>query len=157
MSRITLWNEFANVINGVSRVVLRSELEEQFLKKTKYASLFWTTEGPRRPDTTTFRGMIKYNWEFEPKETGRKIVSIQSTGMNQNYARSELKKNRPIRKDIRKYHKDNFKYCCLCCELFERLKGKIVIDHKDDSYSDSNVCGKDGLSTQKKRRFSDCL
>ena len=31
--------------------------------------------------------------------------------------------------------------------------GKIVIDHKDDSYSDPTVCGKAAVETQKKEDF----
>ena len=149
-SKIELWNEFAQVDeNGISRVVSAAEIEEQFTKDTKYAKLYWNKEGPRRHGR--FRGMIKYDWDFIKK--GNTIISIQSIGMNQNYKRAELKKNRPIRPDIRKWHTENFNYCTLCCESFEILKGKIVIDHKDDSYSDPTVCGKAAAETQKKEDF----
>ena len=145
-----LWNEFANVNkNGISRIVSASEIKNQFTQNTKYAKLYWSKEGPTRHGA--FRNLIQYDWKFEKR--GSAIISIQSTGMNQNYKRAELKKNRPIRPDIRKWHTENFNYCTLCCESFERLKGKIVIDHKDDSYSDPNVCGKAAVETQKKEDF----
>ena len=147
-----LWNEFAKVnANGVSRVVLASEIKNQFTQNTKYAKLYWSKEGPTRHGA--FRNLIQYDWKFE--RNGSAIVSIQSTGMNQNVKRAELKANRPIREDIRKWHFENFKYCCLCCEPLDWLKkkGKIVIDHKDDSYSDPNVCGKAAKKSQKKEDF----
>jgi len=152
-SRIELWNEFAQVDeNGISRVVTAAEIKEQFNKKTKYAPLYWNKEGPTR-NNGAFRGMITYTWEYEKK--GSAIFSIQSTGINKDTERQEMKKNRPIRKDIREWHFANFKHCCLCCEPLESFKNKskIVIDHKDDSYSDPRVCGKAAIDTQKKEDF----
>jgi len=151
-TKLQLWNEFAQVDeNGKSRVVLATEIKEQYTQNGKYGPLYWVKEGPTRNEC--FRNMIKYDWKFEKK--GNTILSIQSTGINQNYARLELKKNRPIRADIRKWHFENFKHCSLCCETIDWLKkhGKIVIDHKDDSYSDTNVCGKAAIDTQKKEDF----
>jgi len=155
---LKLWKEFAEVDeNGVSRVVLTSEIKEQFLENTKYATLYWSKEGPTRADTRggppRFRGIIEYEWDLKKNKGFQGYYSMQSIGINQTYVRSELKKNRPIRKDIREYHMKNFKHCCLCCETMPKKKSKWVIDHKDDTYSDSNVCGKDSESTQKKEDF----
>ena len=149
---IRLWKEFAEVNDdGVSRVVSTKELQQQYTQNTKYEKLFWSKEGPTRHGS--FRGIILYTWRFEKK--GSTIVSIQSTGMNENFKRAELKANRPIRADIRKFHLETSKHCCLCCESLDWLKkkGKIVIDHKDDSYSDANVCGTAAIKTQKKEDF----
>ena len=146
-----LWNEFAEVDeNGVSRIVLATEIAEQYRQNTRYSKLYWIKEGPTRH--RAFRGMCQLNWEFE-RNSNRSILSIQSTGINQDYARAELLANRPIRPDIRKSHTEKFNYCTLCCESFEILDGKIVIDHKDDSYSDPRVCGKAAVETQKKEDF----
>jgi len=153
-----LWNEFAQVDeNGKSRVVLATEIKEQYTQNTKYARLYWTKEGPTRK--RAFRGghkdMIKYDWKFE-KKRNKTIISIQSIGWNQDYKSAELKANRPIRKDIRKWHEKNFPYCTLCCETIDWLKKRdetIVIDHKDDSYSNAKVCGKAAIDTQKKEDF----
>lgn len=149
-----LWCKFAEVNeDGVSRVVTAEEIYKEHQKESEFKQLYWTKEGPRRYGA--FRGgharMIELSWDFV--KHGSKIVSIQSIGWNQNYISAELKANRPIRKDIREWHIKNFPYCTLCCEDLERLKGKIVIDHKDDSYSDPNVCGKAAIDTQKKEDF----
>ena len=149
-----LWCKFAEVNeDGVSRVVTAEEIYKEYQKESEFKPLWWVKEGPRRHGA--FRGgnsrMIELSWDFV--KHGSKIVSIQSTGWNQNYISAELKANRPIRPDIREWHIKNFPYCTLCCEDLERLKGKIVIDHKDDSYSDPNVCGNAAFETQKKEDF----
>ena len=150
-----LWKEFAEVnTDGVSRVVPVEEIKQQHQQNTKYAPLYWTTEGPTRKGA--FRGghkdMIKLSWDCQ--KPGNKTISIQSIGWNQNYKSAELKANRPIRKDIRKWHEKNFPYCTLCCKLLNyQKKGDVVIDHKDDSYSNAKVCGKAAIDTQKKEDF----
>ena len=152
LNKYEAWNEFAQVDeNGISRVVSAAEIKEQYTKNTKYGLLWWSKEGPTRHGR--FRDMIKYDWNFIRK--GNTIISIQSIGINKDEIRAELKKNRPIRKDIREWHFANFKHCCLCCEPLESFKNKskIVIDHKDDSYSDPRVCGKAAIDTQKKEDF----
>ena len=149
---LNLWNKFAEVNeSGFSRVVTTEEIYNEFLKKSEFASLYWNKEGPTRRNK--FRGLPLYNWKFERKGNSRKIISIQSVGFDQND--TDTKFNRPIRKDIREWYFENKKHCALCCESLDWLKkrNKIVIDHKDDSYSDPNVCGKLSVQTQKKEDF----
>tara|TARA_A100001011_G_scaffold389464_1_gene470993 strand:- start:386 stop:1090 length:705 start_codon:yes stop_codon:yes gene_type:complete len=147
--RKNLWDEYASVDeNGVSKVILAEDIIKEFKKNTKFKTLYWKDEGPTRHGC--FRNIIQYKWNNVKK--GGKFISFQSIGINENYANSELRKNRPICNNIRKNLEKKYDYCALCCEKFGP-KDKKIPDHKDDSYSNPRVCGKNSKLTQKASDF----
>lgn len=121
---------------GVSDWIKADELKETVLK--------WGNNGTTRQGL--FHKDNRYIWEFKRKNNKPrgKIEAIKTNGINKE---NELKKNRPIRDDIHKYHKSQG-FCVVCGS-----QSYLVTDHKNDLYNDARVLDK---KTQTKEDFQ-CL
>jgi len=104
--------------NGVSEWKTIDEIKEGGLK--------WTTNGNQRHGK--FFGVKDYMWEPH-REKKRIITKLRLIGFD-----DSVKYNRPIRKDIEKYHKKTIGACIVCGS-----KSDLVTDHKNDLYNDPRV------------------
>lgn len=89
-----------------------------------------------------FYGDARYMWETK-RNTRRTVIALRTNGFNQDALQTH---NRPIRKDIEKYHKQ---MGCVVCGS----KSQLVTDHKNDVYNDPRVLD---TNTQTKDDFQ-CL
>ena len=105
---------------GISNWIEKEEIE-------KNPKLAWGNNGVFRHGV--FKGDNRYIWEKYPI-TG-KIKKLRTNGFSDNYLNGH---KRYIRKDIRKYYKNQ--PCVACGELSPLL---LVCDHKNDLYNDQRV------------------
>ena len=103
---------------GISKWVLKKEIAENKL-------LNWGNNGAQRHGV--FFNDDRYIWEKYPEKGA--IQKIRTNGYDDNHLN---KSNRPIRKDIDKYHKE---MGCVVCGS----KSDLVTDHKNDLYNDERV------------------
>ena len=121
---------------GVSDWKKREEID-------KNEKLKWGNNGVTRQGL--FHKDDRYIWEFKRKndKSNGKIEEIRTNGKNKEKV---LGQYRPIRDDIRKYHKSTG--CIVCGSLSD-----LIIDHKNDLYNDLRVLN---IKTQKIDDFQ-CL
>lgn len=123
---------------GVSDWISKEKIDEN-------DELKWGNNGVTRHGL--FRQDDRYIWEFKRKNNkpSGKIEAIRTNGVNREKL---LKKNRPIREDIREYHKSQGCGCVVCGS-----QSDLVTDHKNDLYNDPRVLD---TKTQIKEDFQ-CL
>lgn len=100
----------------------------------------WSNNGNGRHGI--FFGDSRYVWESK-RGKQRKVTHLRTIGFNEDWL---LSSDRPIRKDIEKYHKA---MGCVVCGS----KSDLVTDHKNDLYNDIRVLNE---VTQVKEDFQ-CL
>lgn len=116
---------------GISGWVTREVLNQN-------PTLKWGNNGCGRHGV--YFGDNRYIWEKQGK---RKITALRTNGFSNDHLYGA---QRPIRKDIHKFHKSQ---CCVVCGS----SSDLVTDHKNDLYNDPRVLD---ASTQTREDFQ-CL